>query len=108
MTYLIASLVVARVNTHRFVKVGSLGRAVQAHVVASSTKVANLKNSTNKLVINTCQSFQCSHLSGSNRFAGHKQFRVDILEEPMETMTFQIFSQLLPGGNVAKVALLFE
>lgn len=50
-------------------------------------------------------SVRLTDLAGRDGFAGQKEFRIDVLEVPVERLTFQTLPQLLALGHVSSVAL---
>lgn len=46
-----------------------------------------------------------THLPGSDRLPGYEQFRVDVVQVPLEGLAAQLAAQILPGRHVAEVSL---
>lgn len=84
-TDLIAALVVARIQADRLVEVLLVGGRVETHFTRTvATKIAQL--------------------AGSDRFAGHEQFRVNVLDVPLERLAVETLTQLATFGYVTEVA----
>jgi hypothetical protein len=77
---LVTPLVVARPQTHWLVQVLSFSRAVNALVAPF-----------------------ISCFSTGNCLARYKQFRIDLIEEPLEAFTLKLVAKFLPRGDVSKV-----